>query len=92
MFSKLLKKQFATATQKDLLSTKNMKKFLVGDFPAALEHSRPFSISFSLSRNDYNFKRNYGSKWINVKQHFEVFNKLIDSVSVFIKCGSRDET
>jgi len=36
MFSKLLKKQFATATQKDLLSTKNMKKFLVGDFPAAL--------------------------------------------------------
>lgn len=55
MFSKLLKKQFSTATQKDLLSTKNMKKFLVGDFPAALEHSRPFSILLSLSRYDYNF-------------------------------------
>lgn len=36
MFSKLIKKQFSTAVQKDLLSTKNMKKFLVGDFPAAL--------------------------------------------------------
>ena len=55
MFSKLLKKQFATTAQKDLLSTKNMKKFLVGDFPAALEHSRPFSNSFKQSRNDHNF-------------------------------------
>lgn len=36
MLSKILKKSFGTAVQKDLLSTKNMKKFLVGDFPAAL--------------------------------------------------------
>ena len=36
MLSKIIRKSFATVTQKDLLSTKNMKKFLVGDFPAAL--------------------------------------------------------
>ncbi len=36
MLSKLIIRQFATIAQKDLLSTKNMKKFLVGDFPAAL--------------------------------------------------------
>lgn len=36
MLSKVIRGSLATATHKDLLSTKNMKKFLVGDFPAAL--------------------------------------------------------
>ena len=47
MLSNILKRQFTTVAQKDLLSTKNIKKFLVGDFPAALEHSRPFSTVFN---------------------------------------------
>jgi hypothetical protein len=34
MITKIIKNTFTV--QKDLLSTKNMKKFLVGDFPAAL--------------------------------------------------------
>jgi len=36
MLTKLIQRSFSTAAQGDLLSTKNMKKFLVGDFPAAL--------------------------------------------------------
>jgi hypothetical protein len=36
MLTKRIKKFITTAVEKDLLSTKNMKKFLVGDFPAAL--------------------------------------------------------
>ena len=36
MLSKIINKSFTTVAQKDLLSTKNIKKFLVGDFPAAL--------------------------------------------------------
>lgn len=36
MLTKTIKKFVSTVVEKDLLSTKNMKKFLVGDFPAAL--------------------------------------------------------
>lgn len=36
MLTKTIKKLISTTIEKDLLSTKNMKKFLVGDFPAAL--------------------------------------------------------
>ena len=45
MIRTLLKKGFAFSTNAtDYLSTKGMKMFGSGDYPQALDHSRPFCI------------------------------------------------
>lgn len=45
MLSKAIRKSFSTI-ESELLSTKNIQKFLVGDFPNALNYTRPFSIFY----------------------------------------------
>lgn len=42
MIRTILRKGFSTAS--DLLSSKNINKFLTGEFPEALNYSRPFSM------------------------------------------------
>lgn len=41
MIKRLLKNSFSTTV--DYLSTKNLKKFGIADYPDALNYSRPFS-------------------------------------------------
>ena len=46
MIRNILKKGFSRTTE--LLSVKNTHKFITGDFPEALNYSRPFSNSLHI--------------------------------------------
>ena len=50
MIRRVLKAGFSATS--DLLSTKNIRKFVEGDFPEALNYSRPFSNIITKLRFD----------------------------------------
>jgi len=63
MIKRLLKKSFSTSV--DYLSTKNLKKFGIGDYPDALNYSRPFRIIIIIFRDIKDVKWYYSRNIIH---------------------------
>jgi hypothetical protein len=88
MIRTLLRRGLSTSA--DYLSTRGLKMFGSGDYPQALDYSRPFRTSFP-SRFVEDLERHHGRIIADVVKDRKVAGFLV-SISVFIKCGSRNET